>query len=148
MDKEAWCAVVHGVTKSQTWLSNWTELKYFILFIAMVNGIVSLISPSVFSLLVYGNVRDFCVIFPRECSCTLEKKVKSIVFGWNAVQILIRSNLLWTQWEDCGGKILLHMGRGSSLEFDHADTLILDFQPPELWEVNFCFLWKKKKKRI
>ena len=29
MDREAWCAVVHGVTKSWTWLSNWTELKYF-----------------------------------------------------------------------------------------------------------------------
>ena len=26
-DKEAWCARVHGVTKSRTWLSDWTELK-------------------------------------------------------------------------------------------------------------------------
>ena len=26
MDREAWHAAVHGVTKSQTWLSNWTEL--------------------------------------------------------------------------------------------------------------------------
>ena len=27
MDREAWRAVVHGVTRSQTWLSNWTKLK-------------------------------------------------------------------------------------------------------------------------
>ena len=27
MDREAWSAVVHGVTKSRTWLSNWTELN-------------------------------------------------------------------------------------------------------------------------
>ena len=27
IDREAWHAAVHGVTKSQTWLSNWTELK-------------------------------------------------------------------------------------------------------------------------
>ena len=27
MDREAWCAVIHGVTKSRTWLSDWTEEK-------------------------------------------------------------------------------------------------------------------------
>ena len=29
MDREAWCAVAHRVTKSQIWLSDWTELKRF-----------------------------------------------------------------------------------------------------------------------
>ena len=27
MDRKAWGAVIHGVTKSQTWLSDWTELS-------------------------------------------------------------------------------------------------------------------------
>ena len=26
-DREAWCSAVHGVTKSRTWLSDWTELN-------------------------------------------------------------------------------------------------------------------------
>ena len=28
MDREAWCVVVHGVTKSRTRLGNWTELNW------------------------------------------------------------------------------------------------------------------------
>ena len=36
--------------------------RYFILFDAMINGIVSLVSLSDLSLLVYRNATDFCVL--------------------------------------------------------------------------------------
>ena len=32
MDREAWCATIHGITKSRTWLSNWTEWTQGTLF--------------------------------------------------------------------------------------------------------------------
>ena len=31
MDREAWHAVFHGVAKSRTWLSNWTELNWMLM---------------------------------------------------------------------------------------------------------------------
>ena len=36
MDREAWRAAIYGVTKSQTQLSNWTELNPLNLFLFMM----------------------------------------------------------------------------------------------------------------
>ena len=35
MDRQAWRAVIHGVTKSWTWLRDWTELKELVLNVNM-----------------------------------------------------------------------------------------------------------------
>ena len=37
MNRQTWCAVVHGVAKSQTWLSDWTELNAYLLETDWIN---------------------------------------------------------------------------------------------------------------
>ena len=45
MDREAWCAAVHGVAKSWTWLSDWTECLKTFISIPQRNGICFLLIP-------------------------------------------------------------------------------------------------------
>ena len=35
MDMEAWRAAIHGVAKSRTWLSDWSDLIWYIMYICM-----------------------------------------------------------------------------------------------------------------
>ena len=46
MDREAWCAVIHGVTKSRTWLSNWTE------WVFMIHIVYSKVSQGIYFLVI------------------------------------------------------------------------------------------------
>ena len=46
MDREAWCAAVHGVKKSWTLLSDWTELMIYYSFTYFLNLIMSLLYPT------------------------------------------------------------------------------------------------------
>ena len=52
MDREAWCAAVHGVAKSQTRLSNWTELNLHIY--RPIPTKFHLVKAMVFPVVMYG----------------------------------------------------------------------------------------------
>ena len=45
MDREAWLAVVHGVAKSRTWLSNWTELNLLLIFRVLIPLFTCRVTP-------------------------------------------------------------------------------------------------------
>ena len=72
MDRENWCATVHGVTKSQTQLSNWTEPNW------THSAVVGEDARYAFNFLKFTEVwfvtQD--VVYPGECSiCTWEEGV-------------------------------------------------------------------------
>ena len=51
IDMEAWCAVIHGVAKSRTWLNDWTELNWadtYTLYISIFISICLLIYLSIY----------------------------------------------------------------------------------------------------
>ena len=42
VNRKAWCAAIHGVTKSWTWLSDWTELNWIIFNLILLHKILLL----------------------------------------------------------------------------------------------------------
>ena len=46
MDRESWRAAVHGVTKSRTWLSDWTELIRYLFFSFWLQSVGQSLRPS------------------------------------------------------------------------------------------------------
>ena len=55
MDREAWHAAIHGVRKSRTWLSDWTELNWSSMQAEIMTGLVQ---PS---------ARGVCTV---QCGCS------------------------------------------------------------------------------
>ena len=59
-DREAWCAAVHGVTKSWTWLSDWTEIN--ISALSTLRSTACLISQAVILIVIYCcSVAQLCL---------------------------------------------------------------------------------------
>ena len=61
MDRDTWRAAVHGVSKSQTWLSNWTELNCCSLFPRNLP-----VSPTFF---LFSQIFLLLWVLPDACMC-------------------------------------------------------------------------------
>ena len=59
MDREAWCAAVHAVAKSQTWLRDWTELNWTMLIVEVLGTV------EVAEILEFEEMVKFIQVSPR-----------------------------------------------------------------------------------
>ena len=68
MDREAWSAVVHGIAKSRTWLSDWTELKVPCVYQADCEGWVRLHKVLWCSVCSHGFIFYIAYLFAWGCA--------------------------------------------------------------------------------
>ena len=91
MDREAWCAVIHGVTKSWTWLSDWTELKRMCILLFEVGMACRYSFPGgsvVKNLPAVQEMQEICLILETGRSPEVRKWQPSSVFLENSMDRL------------------------------------------------------------
>jgi len=95
MDREAWCAAIHGVTKSWTWLSDWTELNWWFCINFMI-----ICSNSVKNVMgnLWSEVAQSCPTLCDPMACSLPGSYVHGIFQprtleWVAISLEIALNL-------------------------------------------------------
>ena len=76
MDREACCAVVHGVAKSQTWLSDWTELNC--LYLWHVETFKSSLTQTWYPARLFGMWASLLVLMVKNLRAVQENQVWSL----------------------------------------------------------------------
>ena len=81
MDREAWHAEIHGVAQSQTWLSDWAELKYYQFPYQGSNQCAFPSIPSESSCL-FPLTRRQCMIKLKKNLCHYNHEKKKMLWWW------------------------------------------------------------------
>ena len=96
MDREAWCAVINGVTKSRTQLSNWTELNWllwyshhFFPFMPVSGCFIYLSLPIVGAYILTRVVSSSFMVFLLLHSAGLWTQTETITLGFGLLSLHI-----------------------------------------------------------
>ena len=81
MDREAWCAAVHGVSKSRIWLSDWTD--------RLIRNVSVSMRHMFFQSYVIKVLSSFYLLF----TCLRKKKIGKCLLKRNFVQLLMQHHL-------------------------------------------------------
>ena len=111
LDKEAWRAAIHGVTKSQTWLSDWTELNWlYHMFLFWIVGISYIFCIHKLCYILVIVVQSLCCVWLFVTLWTEARwpLLSSTVF-WSllkfmSIKLVMLSNhlILWEYFPVCG----------------------------------------------
>ena len=75
MDREAWHAAIHGVTKSQKWLNNWTALNWVWLYKWQIRATIKFVL--VLKTVVFYSMHNLEIYFQVFCGCIYKQKIRA-----------------------------------------------------------------------
>ena len=140
MDREAWCAAIHGVAKSRTRLSNWTELNSGLHRFCMCTLRVESLFHLVLWKICDQTLLAFIVKFSGESSfCCWTPRVRSLMWGsefsllWLNCFPPFESSTLWV-WN------LSLLWLCPSYHLTENSFLSLDVVYPFLVDSSICFV--------